>query len=421
MSSSCLGRTYALDLEIIKSPPTSTSSSSSTLSDAINSPLAISTRKPRSPRKRPNQTYSEAAALLSTAYPYIFPAKTFAKPPKFTLPPPPSSFFPDSSSQLLLFPFRHLHHSGFLLHHQSPIREKPSSLIDSKADTTSWASQTSSGEVNSHGGGDSMETDYFNTEFQDDFDAESIILDEETEQGIDSIMGNLSVNQDTWDDESNGRCRFTHLGSWYTNPIPMAMGLRKGIGALRHVDQGNCWNFSTVDVLQISPKTNPTITTTSRADKKKRKNKAEKPIAAAETPNPKPNNTGLKLKLKLNYENVVNAWSDGASPFSEEPPADDDVELLSEGEAEAEAEGGGRKASVLRYKQKRHTRLLSTKIRYQVRKVNADRRPRIKVPFSLPFLICKLDGIDGLLMIIVIMLQGRFVRRPSSSTVSEER
>ncbi|KAG4143922.1 hypothetical protein ERO13_D05G002600v2 [Gossypium hirsutum] len=403
MSSSCLGRTYALDLEIIKSPPTSTSSSSSTLSDAINSPLAISTRKPRSPRKRPNQTYSEAAALLSTAYPYIFPAKTFAKPPKFTLPPPPSSLFPDSSSQLLLFPFRHLHHSGFLLHHQSPIREKPSSLIDSKADTTSWASQTSSGEVNSHGGGDSMETDYFNTEFQDDFDAESIILDEETEQGIDSIMGNLSVNQDTWDDESNGRCRFTHLGSRYTNPIPMAMGLRKGIGALRHVDQGNCWNFSTVDVLQISPKTNPTITTTSRADKKKRKNKAEKPIAAAETPNPKPNNTGLKLKLKLNYENVVNAWSDGASPFSEKPPADDDVyarlaqvELLSEGEAEAEAEaeGGGRKASVLRYKQKRHTRLLSTKIRYQVRKVNADRRPRIK---------------------------GRFVRRPSSSTASEER
>lgn len=95
------------------------------------------------------------------------------------------------------------------------------------------------------------------------------------------------------------------------------------------------------------------------------------------------------------------------------------VELLSEGEAEAE--GGGRKASVLRYKQKRHSRLLSTKIRYQVRKVNADRRPRIKVPVSLPFLLYKLDGKEGLLMIIVIMLQGRFVRRPSSSSVSEER
>lgn len=38
-----------------------------------------------------------------------------------------------------------------------------------------------------------------------------------------------------------------------------------------------------------------------------------------------------------------------------------------------------REASVLRYKEKRRTRLFSKKIRYQVRKVNADRRPRMKV------------------------------------------
>lgn len=41
--------------------------------------------------------------------------------------------------------------------------------------------------------------------------------------------------------------------------------------------------------------------------------------------------------------------------------------------------GGIREASVLRYKEKRRTRLFSKKIRYQVRKVNADRRPRMKV------------------------------------------
>lgn len=41
--------------------------------------------------------------------------------------------------------------------------------------------------------------------------------------------------------------------------------------------------------------------------------------------------------------------------------------------------GGVREASVLRYKEKRRTRLFSKKIRYQVRKVNADRRPRMKV------------------------------------------
>lgn len=43
------------------------------------------------------------------------------------------------------------------------------------------------------------------------------------------------------------------------------------------------------------------------------------------------------------------------------------------------ADGGLREASVLRYKEKRRTRLFSKKIRYQVRKVNADRRPRMKV------------------------------------------
>lgn len=38
-----------------------------------------------------------------------------------------------------------------------------------------------------------------------------------------------------------------------------------------------------------------------------------------------------------------------------------------------------REASVLRYKEKRQSRLFSKKIRYQVRKLNADKRPRLKV------------------------------------------
>ncbi|EPS64863.1 hypothetical protein M569_09917, partial [Genlisea aurea] len=74
-------RLEPLDLDFIKSPPSNSwlsntsSSPSSTLSEATNSPLVISTRKPRTPRKRPNQTYNEAAAILSTVYPKIFPAK----------------------------------------------------------------------------------------------------------------------------------------------------------------------------------------------------------------------------------------------------------------------------------------------------------------------------------------------------------
>lgn len=41
----------------------------------------------------------------------------------------------------------------------------------------------------------------------------------------------------------------------------------------------------------------------------------------------------------------------------------------------------GREARVLRYKEKRRTRLFSKKIRYEVRKLNAEKRPRMKGRF----------------------------------------
>ena len=42
---------------------------------------------------------------------------------------------------------------------------------------------------------------------------------------------------------------------------------------------------------------------------------------------------------------------------------------------------GGREARVSRYREKRRTRLFSKKIRYEVRKLNAEKRPRIKGRF----------------------------------------
>lgn len=42
---------------------------------------------------------------------------------------------------------------------------------------------------------------------------------------------------------------------------------------------------------------------------------------------------------------------------------------------------GQREASVLRYKEKRQSRLFSKRIRYEVRKLNAEKRPRMKVLF----------------------------------------
>lgn len=46
-----------------------------------------------------------------------------------------------------------------------------------------------------------------------------------------------------------------------------------------------------------------------------------------------------------------------------------------------ECRDGGREARVLRYREKRRTRLFSKKIRYEVRKLNAEKRPRMKGRF----------------------------------------
>jgi hypothetical protein len=50
--------------------------------------------------------------------------------------------------------------------------------------------------------------------------------------------------------------------------------------------------------------------------------------------------------------------------------------------------GGEREARVSRYREKRRTRLFAKKIRYEVRKLNAEKRPRMKGRFvkrsSLP-------------------------------------
>lgn len=48
---------------------------------------------------------------------------------------------------------------------------------------------------------------------------------------------------------------------------------------------------------------------------------------------------------------------------------------------------GQREASVLRYKEKRQNRLFSKRIRYEVRKLNAEKRPRIKVCLILLVLV----------------------------------
>lgn len=107
------------------------------------------------------------------------------------------------------------------------------------------------------------------------------------------------------------------------------------------------------------------------------------------------------LSLQLDYEDVINAWSDRGSLWmdGQRPQIVPDVCFLDHGMVFGESscnssmcsQAGqvptlvvldkGRQARVLRYKEKRRTRLFSKKIRYEVRKLNAERRPRMKGRF----------------------------------------
>ncbi|KAG9449224.1 hypothetical protein H6P81_009189 [Aristolochia fimbriata] len=390
--STCLtsaGRTYSLDLDIVKSPSTSSRSSqsspSSTLSESSNSPLTITTRKPRTPRKRPNQTYTEAAALLSTIYPNIFSTKNLRKLCKHT-----KSYDSFEESPELLPTFPAFDNAGFLLYERIP--EKPASQFVPKHLDSYEKSCRSPAENECR-----LNSPSQCTEYDDDFDAESI-LDEEIEGGIDSIMGNLSVANDSFDEVSDQK---PQSGGYYANLMGLGLGLGgrfdfafglPNVRALRRVDDGEWWRAPTVEVLNITPKFKP-------AEKKKKKKKVEEVLERAakereQSQASKEDDQRQKLGLKLNYDGVLNEWSSRGSPYAEdfspESPADAIARLsqidLTPDWRQGEENGGIREASVLRYREKRRTRLFSKKIRYQVRKVNADRRPRMK---------------------------GRFVRRPS--------
>ncbi|XP_047958981.1 protein CHLOROPLAST IMPORT APPARATUS 2-like [Salvia hispanica] len=341
MSSSCLSRAYrleALDLDIIKSPSStcwisSSSSPSSTLSESSN---AISTRKPRTPRKRPNQTYNEAAAILSTAYPKIFPAAKAGNSH--------GGAFMFEPSELLM-PLRQVDTLRMLLDLDL---EKPVDIKGLRKACWSTPEISNSSQCEDE---------------EEEFDAESI-LDEEIGGGIESIMGNLEMENKENDAPVNNTFCYGY---------PVGLGLESR--AMRGADEW--WKFPCVNVFDV----NPNVV----GGKKKKKVEIKKVEETEDSVSPEPN-AGM-LGLKLNYDCVAHAWSDKPWPFPDESPESDvrarlaQIELFSE-------KGGVREASVQRYKEKRRTRLFSKKIRYQVRKVNADRRPRMK---------------------------GRFVRTPTSS------
>ncbi|CAN4088850.1 unnamed protein product [Withania somnifera] len=99
-----------------------------------------------------------------------------------------------------------------------------------------------------------------------------------------------------------------------------------------------------------------------------------------------------RLLLRLNHEAVISAWPNQSSPWTNgiRPHFNSDdcwPDLLESCGDRQEYGGhlrsgdGDREARVSRYREKRRTRLFSKKIRYQVRKLNAEKRPRLKGRF----------------------------------------
>uniref|UniRef100_A0A5B7CC91 Putative zinc finger protein CONSTANS-LIKE 16 n=1 Tax=Davidia involucrata TaxID=16924 RepID=A0A5B7CC91_DAVIN len=107
-----------------------------------------------------------------------------------------------------------------------------------------------------------------------------------------------------------------------------------------------------------------------------------------------------KILLRLDYEGVITAWANQRSPWTTgDPPQIDpndcwphcmgncgtvhhpygDTGVI--GGYSTTMVDGGREARVSRYREKRRNRLFSKKIRYEVRKLNAEKRPRMKGRF----------------------------------------
>nr|XP_043619540.1 protein CHLOROPLAST IMPORT APPARATUS 2-like [Erigeron canadensis] len=369
--SSCLSsRACGFDVEhmlkwpctIMSSRTTSNSSSpSSTLSESSNSPIGISTRKPRTPRKRPNQTYNEAAALLSMACPNIFSTKYLTK--RTTNLPNITRLHLNEEPELI-WSFQAVENSGFLLGPR--VIEKPGLVTGPKV--VSLSPNAGEGETDP-----SCVCVDLSDECLDDFDTESL-LDEEIELGIDSIMGDSKLNEEN--NELGNNIAYDY-NTCYGYPVGLGFGLVNGVRALRKGGERSWCSVPLVNVVNLSTSVVMTKGEKSAVGKKMKKKKVEN-LMKLEKGNVKPEN-GHGLGLKLNYDDVLNAWSDKELPMPEELSQSSSsgvdinaraakIDLFSENGGWSESGATGRCMD-------------KKKIRHQVKNAVPDKRPRCKGRF----------------------------------------
>ncbi|KAJ9548508.1 hypothetical protein OSB04_021051 [Centaurea solstitialis] len=372
--SSCLSsRACGFDLEHMIKWPCSTSgrtssnssSPSSTLSESSDSP----TRKPRTPRKRPNQTYNEAAALLSMACPNVFTTVHLTNRTTF-LPKHHHHGFFNKPPELIL-PFPVIESSGFLLLRRQRTANKPRPIIvePNVADSCRISEEFESNSVY-------------------DFDTESM-LDEEMEQGIDSIMGDSNSIPEF--DESNDVIA-SRFDACYGYPIGLGLVpnseldsgflLRNGERALRKGDDQNLSSSPAVQMVSVSPPPAPPKPEKTPVGKKKKKNKKKK-VEELMKPESESEfrqgncNSGDGLMLKLDYEAIMDAWSEKGSPVPEDTPPAADIHAIAAQIDLFSENGGVPESGATRSTDSNHFK----KIRYQVKNASSDGRSRYKGRF----------------------------------------
>ncbi|XP_037458780.1 protein CHLOROPLAST IMPORT APPARATUS 2-like [Triticum dicoccoides] len=392
------------------------SSASSALSDASNSSSAssLSLKRARTPRKRPNQTYNEAAALLASMYPSVFPAA----PPSPRLLGLASALADDPSRADLLPPFPVLGNAAAPppMTPRSPVlaRACPSPAAVSSAFTELRDSAPSPGTPDGAGADGPGELDFEDDD--DSFDADSFLLGGVDEgaaaQGIEGIMGKLSMESGSDASSINRVLSSSGIDPYIRNLMVLGLGFRRSRSNIkqalkRHDDDSEWWMCPAIPLKDIMPVPPPSMEPPPPVEKKKKKTKkkALKDIASGpcitcvkeEIPDPAYGDDGIfglkapktGLGLSLNTEEVLKAWYDRGSVFSDGNIPDasstdglaklSDIELfLENGAAGAIREGSVQK---LKHKQKQCTPLLSNKTRYQARKVHAESRPRVKGRF----------------------------------------
>ncbi|KAF8735730.1 hypothetical protein HU200_014445 [Digitaria exilis] len=261
MASSCIPAGLRLDLEMVKAAgaaapprPAHSAAASSTLSEASNassssatsSVASLSLKRPRTPRKRPNQTYNEAAALLASMYPSVFPVARGAEEP------PPR-----------------------LLGLASALADRPRLLRPPPAVPSSFATRRRLPRHPDAAAADELgELDF---DDDDGFDADSILcgVDESAAEGIDGIMGKLSMENNVADVASVSSDLPRSKMHSYLRSL-MVLGLQRNINqALKgHNVDPEWWMCPAIPVKDIAPPPLvPLVAKPTVSEKKKTKKK----------------------------------------------------------------------------------------------------------------------------------------------------